>query len=224
MTDIMSLRLLAQQHQGRFLDKTDPWSMEDEFDRFSRHICAWSGTRLVAATRLVFNDGDVNRCEHALMGATIPAWLWKEGFVESSRSVIHPEFRGSDLFIALTRHMGRVVLQSGHKYMVSSCEDKMLSFYTRSGCIQVGSFYCADMPGIRWHLLVIDMDGVLKARKMDPLTWNVVQEPVAKFFFKTQMYQFTLLDRAKMALYRKASTLAHKVYRSHKAKSSRKRS
>ena len=218
LEEIMRLRLLGQQHEGRFSDVTDPWNMQDPFDKFSRHILARAGKKIVAATRLVYNEGDKSKSEHAMMGAEIPKWLWEEGFVESSRSVTHPEYRGSDLFISLTRHMGRVVLHSGYKYMLSSCEDKLLNFYTRSGCKQVGSFYCADMPKTKWHLIVIDMEEITRGVGVGPLTWNIVQAPVFSYLVNSGAIQLSSLDKVRMKIYQRFSGIAAKLYDKQKSK------
>ncbi|MCX6130523.1 MAG: hypothetical protein NTX25_15855, partial [Proteobacteria bacterium] len=61
--EILKLRLIAAQSDGRLIDTKDPKKLADEFDRDALHISLTLRGQVVAAGRLIFLNGDRRRSE-----------------------------------------------------------------------------------------------------------------------------------------------------------------
>jgi predicted GNAT family N-acyltransferase len=198
---ISILRSKAWQQIGFFKDVKNPKEMFDEFDRYSRHMIARVNGKIVASARLVFNNGHIDRCEHHKYQVTIPAWLWQEGFVETSRLVTDPDYRGGDLFLLMTQMIGKTVIQSGYRYMVSSCTQSLEKIYISSGCKKIGSFYTEDCKE-PWTLLVMDVVSTSKGFGMNPIFWNLVQRPMVEYLEKRRYFALNWLEKCFMSFYK----------------------
>jgi len=197
---IASLRLKAWREKGPNSAIQNPQEMMDEFDKYSRHMVARVNGRIVASARLVFNNGNANRCEHKKYEASIPAWLWQEGFVETSRLVTDPDFRGGDVFLLMTQMIGKTVIQAGYRYMVSSCERSLEKIYISSGCKKIGSFYTADSKE-PWSLMVMDVVGTSKGIGMNPIFWNLVQRNMVEFLLKRSYFTLNVGEKILIKFY-----------------------
>ena len=219
---IAELRLKAWQHKGYFIGVTDLSQMFDKYDHYSRHLVARVNGKIVASARLVFNNGYYERCEHSQYKVDIPEWLWKAGFVETSRLVTDPEYRGGDLFLMMTQQIGKTVLQSGFQYMVSSCEPSLEKIYLSSGCTRVTTFNTPDSLK-PWCLLVMDVGSTIKGFGMNPIFWNIVQKPITNFLLKRNFISASKFQKLWIASYKLFGPLSNMIIKMKSKKRSKKK-
>jgi GNAT superfamily N-acetyltransferase len=133
--------------------------LRSPFDAHSRHVTCRVGGRIVGYVRVIFVDGDPARSQYvALGGHVVPPWLWDAGFVEGGAGAIHPDFQRAGLYGPLMRHMLRVAVQSGHRYVLGACPDELLTMYRRIGFETLEERIVTPKPGwsFRSHLLYAD--------------------------------------------------------------------
>ena len=176
-----------------------PMEVFDRFDEFSRQLVVIHAGRVIACTRIVYNDNNRDMCEHESYGFEIPKWLWKAGFVETSRMSIHPNYRGSDIFLRLMAHMGQTVLQSGNRYMVASCSEVYLPSYLSSGCRKIGHF---DNEDGRWFMVVLDVAACFDGSTVGPLVWNLLHYKAAEYLLRVKTVSRGSFTWMRVLLYR----------------------
>jgi predicted GNAT family N-acyltransferase len=217
--DIASLRMRAMHHQGELLNVQDPLKLIDSYDQFSRHIIARVNGRLIASTRLIYNNGHSTRVEHSIYGVKLPDWLWEAGFVECGRLVTDPDYRGADLFLNMMRFIGKTILTSGYRYMISSCTTKLERVYLRSGCRKIGSFRIEGDPN-EWSLLVVDFENTSKGIGVNPITWNILQRPMVDYLVRNKTLKLNILHKGLLKFYRLFEPMSRKIMDQTKGKSS----
>lgn len=221
LNKVAELRLKAWQHKGYFIGVTDLSQMFDQYDLYSRHLVARVNGKIVASARLVFNNGHYERCEHSQYKVEIPDWLWKAGFVETSRLVTDPDYRGGDLFLMMTQQIGKTVLQAGFQYMVSSCEPSLEKIYLSSGCKRISTFNTPDSLK-PWCLLVMDVGSTIKGFGMNPVFWNIVQKPITNFLLKRNFITASRFQKLWIVSYKLFGPLSQMIVRMKSKKRSKK--
>jgi predicted GNAT family N-acyltransferase len=141
---------------------------QDRFDAHSRQIICKVADRVVACARLVFNDGQTEKIEHLSYGATIPGRILHSRFVEAGRVVVHPDFRGDDIFRGLITELGRVTKQTRNQYILQSCSESLFPVYRRFGFKSLGSY---NLSGKKWILAVLDIDRVMRGKDVTAVGW-----------------------------------------------------
>lgn len=157
--EVLALRLRAHQAEGRLTGQTLE-DMVSSFDAHSRHITCRFGERVVGYVRVIYVDSDPAKSQYVSYGKhEVPAWLWKEGFVEAGAGATDPDFQRAGLFLPLMQHAVRVALQSGYRYMLGACADDLLDMYKQMGFEVVESRVVSPKPGWEFnsHLFVMDM-------------------------------------------------------------------
>lgn len=218
LEEVLYLRLIAAQAAGRWIGETDVQKLKDDFDAHSRHVICRVGGEVVASARLVFNFGETNLCEHTGYNIELPDWLWKEGFIEASRVCTHPDFRGSDLFINMLRHLGRIVIQSKHRYLVLNCVDSLVPIYKRVGARLLGKkFYTPYMKDEALNLLAIDISkGHLGGLRLTD--WCVIAEPISTYLLKRGLLKPNLFQRVWLRFARTVAPLVNYLYNKKRTK------
>lgn len=212
MREIALLRMRSLHFQKELLELHSPEAFIDSYDQYSRHILARLNHKIIASTRLIFNNGDPEKVEHLKYGVKIPKWLWEEGFVECGRLVTDPDYRGADLFLNMTRFIGKTVLESGYRYMISSCTQSLEPIYARTGCKKIGTFTLGDDPK-PWCLIVMDFEGTSKGIGVNPISWNIIQRPMVEFLVERNRLQLSPLNRLVLGFYKLFSPLAQWLLR-----------
>lgn len=182
MRAVLDLRLSAAQYEGRWAGMRDSSVMLDGFDPYGRQIMCIVGSKVVAAARLIFNEGKRSRSEHASYGAKIPPWLWKEGFLEASQLCTHPDYRGADVFHFLLQHLTRITAISEAKHLLFHSSEALIPVYQRLGAknlkIRVD---IPSIPGAPLHLLSFDCQSGAMALGGSPLSYNVAFKKMTEF-------------------------------------------
>lgn len=216
LKEIAALRMKALHYQGEMKSIQDPIELLDEYDKHSRHIIARLNHQIVAATRLIFNNGDPARVEHIKYGAKIPDWLWEAGFIEGGRLVTDPEYRGADIFLNITRFIGKTIITSGYKYMLSSCSKSLEKVYIRMGCRKIGT-YVIHGDSQPWSLIVVDFENTSKGLGVNPIAWNIVFRPMVDFMIEKDQLKLNLFNKFQLCVYRWFAPITRRLL-NHKTK------
>lgn len=175
MEQILKLRLVAAKGEGRWLDTEDHTVMRDQWDAFARQIYCEVNGKVVAASRIVFNNGLRERSEHVNYKVNIPEWMWEAGFVEGSRVCTDPAFRGTDVFSRMVQQMSHIVSQSGHRYLLMNCVDNLVPVYRKIvGVITLGEkFHTPFMQKDALNLLYVDVRTLQIGTNVKYQSWAV---------------------------------------------------
>ncbi len=204
---IVALRLAAYQSQGRLMNVREPKAMMDRFDEFSRQIVGKIGDRIVAATRVVFNDGHRDRSEYQNLHE-LPEWLWRGGFIEISKICIDPEFRGGAVFLKLGREAFRTAMLEGVSYCVAACLDELWPVYKRLGFRETGlSYHHRDLDE-KVRILYGDIERILQGRDIAFLYWCLLGAPLAEEHYPKKKRSVSLSCRLRLARFLQRPLLA----------------
>jgi GNAT superfamily N-acetyltransferase len=157
---VLALRLHAHQAQGHLLGESID-ELRSPFDAHARHLTCGFGGRIVGYVRVIFVDGDPARSQYVTLGGhEVPPWLWEAGFVEAGAGAIDPDFQGAGLFTPLMARSIRVAVQSGHRYVLGACDDRLLAMYGAMGFERLESRIVEPKPGWRFrsHLIYLDAE------------------------------------------------------------------
>jgi len=220
--EILKLRLLAQNNSGKFLDIQDYRLMEDFLDKYSRQLVVKQGRRIVAAARVVFNNGNPDFIEHSKSyGATLPSWVLKTKFVEVSRVVTHPEFQNIGLLFIISEFIVKVCIDSEHDYILSSCDNSLLKIYTKFGFKKISEF--GDKENGYWNLIIASASGFVKGQNLNPVRWSFLFKNIALYQYKRQWLTFTLKEKVRFSLYKIIDPLSQWIIKYKKRKKRKKR-
>ncbi|MDD9951148.1 MAG: GNAT family N-acetyltransferase, partial [Zetaproteobacteria bacterium] len=171
---LLQLRLLAQQTEGRMQSVTDYTLCADQHDSTSRHLMVFCGEQLVGTGRMVFNYGVVERAEHANL-CPIPDFIVQAGFTENSRAATHPAFRRTMIFQYLIRYYYRIAIQENLAYMIINCEDSLVKIYQRFGGRPTGdTFYTEYMEDRRLNLIYFDVKEIASGHQLPFKIWSFI--------------------------------------------------
>ncbi|KAB8031881.1 GNAT family N-acyltransferase [Fluviispira multicolorata] len=157
--------------------------LQDKFDTFSRHVICKVGKKAVATLRIIFNNKDKSRCEIASYIINMPDWLWSKKFVEISRFAWEKDYRESDIFINMIRHVVRIVLESGHTHILTSAPVALKQLYMRVGFqpVQLAWKSETNEKKSKETPLMLDAKGILsKEVVIDKFIWNKIYSTIAK--------------------------------------------
>jgi predicted GNAT family N-acyltransferase len=193
---ILKLRLLAAKGEGRWLDTEDHNVMRDKWDSFARQIYCEVNGKIIAASRIVFNNGLSERSEHVSYNIEVPEWLWKEGFVEASRVCTDPAYRGSDVFMRMLQQMSHIVTQSGHRFLLMNCVDSLVPVYQKVvGVVSLKKrFFTPFMQKDALNLLYIDVRSLQIGTNAKPRSW-VVNAPVGNYSIERGHLKLSLFEK-----------------------------
>lgn len=213
--EVLDLRLNAAKSAGRWLDINDPTVMEDRFDPIAKHFAIKLSGRIVGAARVVENEGDLSRSEHAGWGVDLPPWLQAKGFTECSRVCTDPNYRGSDVFLSILQHLGRMSMRSGEQYLLVNCVDSLVPIYMRFGAKPLGlRFTTPFMQGNMLNVLVIDVPQVTVGFGLNPVYYNIAFKTVSDKLIKLGFMRTTVLGIALRKLVVLFNPIARLVLRS----------
>lgn len=177
--EVLSLRLRSYKYAGKFEDKSSSMQMSDPFDKYARHVVAKLSGRIVGSGRIVFCGSDVRKSEHHHLGLDIPEFIIKEGFCESSRTCVDPDFQGQDIFILLIRQLANISFQDGIRYMLVNCNPSQWIYYRKLGFNRVGEKFSAYGRN-DCQLAYCDCHHNIFAKGTNFIAWNQVNFPIAE--------------------------------------------
>jgi hypothetical protein len=173
------------------LPAESPEEFADSSDTHSTIILARIGGRLVGTNRITFIRGDLSKSEYASLKMVSQEHI-ERGFVESTKMVTLPDYRGSDVFVRLLNESGRVVLESGEKYVLGDTWKHLLPVYAKLGYESTG----VKNPEDDGWQVVVDMDRVVNIESIGLFMWyacygelisELHQKGIVKVNLKTQL-------------------------------------
>jgi len=178
---VLKLRLRAAQKAGRWIGETDHTKLTDNFDKYSRHIICKVENKIVASSRMVFNNSIIDRVEHGKI-FDVPQALWDGGFVEVSRLNTDPDYRGSDLFLGFLQHGARIAGQQNLRYVLLNCEDSLVPIYQRYGALPLGVKFTTEiMQNKTLNLMMADLKNLYVGNGIGAAGWYLVWREVYEF-------------------------------------------
>lgn len=130
--DILQLRLLAAQSDGRLLQATDPERCRDHFDQHALHVKLILRKQLVAAGRLVFLQGRKELSEINEVLVPLPDEIMSSPeLVEISRVCTHPDFRRGHLLTLLLAECAWAAYERGGRSFLGFCVPALVPVYVR---------------------------------------------------------------------------------------------
>lgn len=174
--EVLALRRAAYVAAGKAPPDATDEQMGDALDARSRIVTARYNGRLVGSIRVTFPRAESDRLRHedyCELPRDFPA---RTEVVEMSKACTHPEFRGSDLFYAVTKQAALVAIQARRRYILMSCSDDLHALYRKLGLADLGIAYVHPTMGVRHHVMLGDAVSMITGG-MNPFAWNVVIGP-----------------------------------------------
>lgn len=184
--DVLHLRYAAYQSAQKLKDGTTWQDMTDQYDQRSIIYTAHFGQQLVGTMRLCFADENTKFPfeEYLQLKDVLP--LDRTKSAEVSRLAVDPELQGSDLFIALFRH---IIIEIGAKqiqFPVCLATDELAVSYRSIGAKKLSpSFPHPVMKNENLALYLFDPETIIDG-KMNSLGWFKVAKPSLKHLHRFQ--------------------------------------
>lgn len=156
----------------------------DKFDSYSRQVLCKVGKRAVACIRLIFNNKDKNKSEIYSYVEKIPDWLWSIRFVEISKFSWDRDYRESDIFINMIRHIVRIVIESGNTHLLTTSPEALVPLYLKVGFQPLEMNWKKNIPESKTFEkpLLLDAKGILSGEIiMDKFLWNKIYSRIANY-------------------------------------------
>ncbi len=198
---VLRLRYMAHEKDGNLNEGVSPNQLADLYDAESRLIVGKYRGVVVATARVRFpSTGEKQEAaEGYLWTKALPR---KDQVVEVSRVATHPSFRRNDLLAALFRYCYLATVQNDRPWVVMSCLDHMVSFYSRLGFSPTGIRYTEP----HWradrilNLMIANVNDIVLGKGVSPLYWNSVWRSLADHYIANNLISVTGIDRARLVL------------------------
>lgn len=195
---VLELRKKAYGEAGKLADESD---VADVYDARSRIIIGVYKGKIVASTRLIFNEFS-DEMEHesfVKFDSTIPR---RDEICEITRVCTHPDFRGADLLPNLLRFVAISVAQSGRRYILGCATDKLLGMYIRIGFKKTGfQFEHKALNNISHTIFLCDVVKVAVGEGVSPIVWNVLWRDVVRYIRDNKVIDFDPISNIRIGIY-----------------------
>jgi predicted GNAT family N-acyltransferase len=207
---VLELRRLAYGKAGKL---TSSESVSDIYDTRSRIVIGVYRGRVVATTRLIYNELD-DQMEHEEYVTFPNDFPRKDEICEITRVCTHPDFRGSEVLLGLFRYVAITVIQSKRKYILGCATTELLPLYEKLGFRTIGmSYKHAALNNIEHHIIMGDVAAGLSGKGVNPIVWNVVWRDVVDYVTNREILEFDALAYVRVAIYRLFKPLSRLLYR-----------
>ncbi len=174
--EVLALRRAAYVAAGKASPDAPDEQMGDALDARSRIVTARYNGRLVGSIRVTFPRTEADRLGHEEFCQLPRSFPARTEVVEMSRACTDPEFRGSDLFYAVTKQAALIAIQAKRRWILMSCTDELHALYRKLGLRDLGITCVHPATGKRVHVLLGDAVSMITGG-MNPIAWNVVIGP-----------------------------------------------
>ena len=196
---VLELRKLAYGAAGKLASEED---VTDIYDARARIIIGLFRGKVVASTRLIFNEID-QQMEHeqfVTFDSTIPN---RDQICEITRVCTHPDFRGADLLAGLLKFISITVAQSGRYYILGCSTDSLLPMYMKMGFQNLGiKFTHGSLNNVEHTIFMCDVRNVMIGRGVGPIVWNVLWSDASKYMDENQILKFDPASNVRIGVYR----------------------
>jgi predicted GNAT family N-acyltransferase len=207
---VLELRKLAYGSAGKLSSEE---SVSDIYDSRSRIVIGVYRGRVVASTRLIYNELD-DKMEHEEFVQFPEDFPRKDEICEITRVCTHPDFRGSDILMGLFRYVAITVIQSHRKYILGCATEELLPLYRRLGFKAIGmSYKHAALNNIEHHIILGDVAAGLSGKGVNPIAWNIVWGDVVDYATNRDLLEFDPLSDIRVGFYRLFKPLSRLLYR-----------
>jgi hypothetical protein len=206
--DVLELRRVAYERAGKISPGTPSSEMGDIYDVRSRIIVGKYKGQVVASAGLVFNEyHDRMEIEESVdWPGHLPR---RDEMVEVIRNCTHPDFRGSDLLMAVFKFIAITVLQSKRRYAVIGCTPDLIALYEKIGMEDQKLEYRHRKLNDSEHTVMLsDIPNTLSGKSVSPLYWNAIWADTMKYLLTSQTIELDALGRTRMAIYQLAKPAA----------------
>ena len=209
---VLELRLIAHRHAGNVTDEATPEDMGDINDARSRIIVGKIGGQVVATARLRYNEINtpLEHEAHMDLPADFPR---RDQIVEVSRAATHPDYRQSDLFVALWIHMATYVLQKQRPYVLIGSHPALVKLYERCGLKATGHTHGEEMWTVAQHVMIANFHEAVMGKNTHPLYWNQMYRPIVKGAIESGILTPNEMDLIRMSAYRKLAWISKLKFR-----------
>lgn len=206
---VLELRRKAYMEAGKITNEDD---LADVFDSRSRIIIGTYRGQIVASCRLIYNDIE-DLMEHESFVKFDGDFPRRDEICEITRVCTHPDFRGSDILLALFRFSAKTVIHSGRKYVLGSATKELLAIYTRLGFKTTKYTYDHKQLNNAQHVVFIgNVHKIAAGIGVNPIIWNLVWLDLVLYARDRGLIQTDPLTNLRIGFYRlfrPLSLLAH---------------
>jgi hypothetical protein len=186
-----------------------PYEMEladfsSPFDQQSRHVCAFAGSRVIAAASLCGLAGFTDSCsELQAQKIPLPGFLQKSSILEVSEIDIDPDYFIPDVFFNLLRQIILLSIQKNISHIILSANDDQSRMLMDVGGIPLGiRYYPRERHGEALNVIVLAAQRLLLGDGITPFQWSAFAQPLAEFLMQNQQLQPNFWDRLRLRAYR----------------------
>lgn len=174
LSEIAELRKIGYSATNPNLKNMKATEFLDEFDSYSRHIVSKRHGKIISSIRVVFVNGNHNRSEISKkFGINIPSRIYKGGFIEVSKLVIHPDYDKTTIFTKIIREAFRVSLQEGVEFALCFCVKEFIAVYKKLGFEEMNVPKINHSHGIELNCLELRLSNLFDENiineKLEPL-------------------------------------------------------
>jgi predicted GNAT family N-acyltransferase len=210
---VLKLRKMAYAGVGKVPEELDWRDMGDVYDTRARILIAKHHGEIVASLRLIFHGPD-DQMEHEQFLTFPDDFPRKDEIVELTRVCTHPDYRTSDLLLALIQQQAIAIVQSGRRWMVGSATDKLLPFYLKVGCKATPLKYRHKDLGDEEHTIIIsDIPRAAAGIGINALVWGQIYADMVGYLTERNMLEFDMSMNLRMAYCRALRPLGSLLYR-----------
>ncbi len=217
---VLELRKLAYGAAGKLASESD---VSDVYDTRSRIIIGLYRGKVVASTRLIFNQLE-DQMEHeqfVTFDSRVPS---RDQICEITRVCTHPEFRGADLLMGLMKFASLTVVQSGRRYVLGCATDSLLPMYTKMGFKSMNVRFTHESLNNTQHTIFIcDVAEVAVGKGVSPIVWNILWADVVSYLSQNQIMTFDPAANVRIGIYSFFKPVAHFLLKLTKARKSSRR-
>lgn len=196
--EVLELRKLAYGEAGKLARESD---VSDVYDSRARIIIGINKGKVVASTRLIFNEIQ-DQMEHeqfVSFDSRVPS---KDQICEITRVCTHPDFRGADLLIGLMKFASLTVAQSGRRYVLGCATEKLLPMYLKMGFRSLNiDFTHESLNNTRHTVFMCDITEVAVGKGINPIAWNILWSDVVQYISTNQIMRFDPANNVRIGIY-----------------------
>jgi Predicted acyltransferase len=208
---VLALRYIAYKDAGKLKEGATVQDMADEYDSRARIVVGYYKGEVVCSARLIFNqfDDKMEQEKYVKWPTHLPR---RDEMVEIMRACTRPDFRGSDLLIAMFKFTAIAVAQSKRKWVVICATKNMAPLYKRMGFSDVGlSYEHAGLNNLHHDILVGNVPDAMMGKTVGPIAWNVIWSGVTNYLQQYDMLELDPATNLRLGVYRLLAPVARIV-------------
>jgi predicted GNAT family N-acyltransferase len=173
--------------------------------------------RVIASCRLAFSsyDDQMEQEQYVSWPSNLPR---RDECVEMMRLCTDPDFRGSDIIVAMFQFMALAIVQSKRRWVVICATEDMLKFYQKIGFVLTNlSYPHKKLNGKIHYIMYADVARGMVGFGMGPIFWNIIWRDVCEYMIDFQLLVPDPLANMRVALYRMLSPIANFLARRYRS-------